>query len=184
MARFVLLLALAAGLAFTTVAGATHSGGNGPKKDLVAGTARLVEFGSPLIHINAERDPDTEQVRGHFFVKYPPPFDTSFGGSVTCLNVNGVLNGAAAVGTVERSQGTNPLTVPVGTSVQVRVLDMGEPGTFDMANWDPPERATCSGVGDEDISEGNYIVHADPPLELLPILDELLAEFEAAAGEH
>jgi len=34
------------------------------------------------------------------------------------------------------------------------------------------------------ISEGNYIVHADPPLELLPILDELLAELEAAAGEH
>jgi hypothetical protein len=180
MARVVFMLALAAGLAFATVAGASHSEGNGPKKDLVAGTARLAGFNNPLIHVNAERDPDTEQVRGHFFVKYPPPFDTSFGGSVTCLNV--VANGAAAVGTVERSQGTSPFAVPVGTSVQVRVLDMGEPGTLDEANWDTS--SACSGVGDLPISDGNYIVHADPPLELLPILDELLADFEAAAGEH
>ena len=61
---------------------------------------------------------------------------------------------------------------------------MGEPGTLDMANWDLMLDPPCSGVGDLPISEGNYIVHADPPLELLPILDELLAEFEAAAGEH
>ena len=182
MARLVFMLALAAGLAFTTVAGASHSGGNGPKKDLVAGTARLAGFNNPLIHVNADRDPDTGQVRGHFFVKYPPPFDLSFRGSVTCLNV--VATGAAAVGTVERSQGTSPpIAVPVGTSVRVRVLDLGEPGMLDMANWDVNNSA-CSGVGDLPISEGNYIVHSDPPLELLPILDQLLAEFEAAAGEH
>lgn len=86
------------------------------------------------------------------------------------------------MGTVEQSQGTNPFTVPVGTPVQVRVLDIGEPGDLDMANWDL--NSACSGVGDLPISEGNYIVHADPPLKLLNILDQLLAEFEAAAGEH
>jgi hypothetical protein len=180
MRRFVFVLAIVAAFTFATVAGATHSGGSGPKKDLVAGTARLAAFNNPLIHVNAERDPETLEVRGHFFVKYPPPFDTAFGGRVTCLNVQGP--GAAAVGTVERSQGTQPFTVPLGTSVQVRVLDLGEPGVLDRANWDLS--SACSGVGDLELSEGNYIVHADPPLELLEILDQLLAEFETAAGDH
>jgi hypothetical protein len=82
---------------------------------------------------------------------------------------------------VERSQGTAPFNVPVGTSVQVRVLDLGEPGTLDQANWDLS--SACSGVGDLPTREGNYIVHADPPLAVLEALDSLLAEFEAAARD-
>jgi hypothetical protein len=38
--------------------------------------------------------------------------------------------------------------------------------------------------GDIRITQGNYIVHQDPPFELLNILDALLAEFELAAGPH
>jgi hypothetical protein len=173
----ILTLALAGAIASSGVASGTHSNGTGPKKDLVAGTARLVGFNQPLIHVNAERDPSTDQAKGHFFIKYPPPFDTVIGGRVTCLNV--AVNGAAAVGTVEKSQGTMPFTVPEGTQVQVRVLDNGEPGTLDMANWDLS--SACSGVGDLPTSEGNYIVHPDPPLQVLSVLDSLLAEFEAAA---
>lgn len=173
------LMAFICTVAIPGVAGATHSSGEGPKKDLVAGTARLAGFNNPLIHVNAWRDPETGRIKGHFFIQYPPPLTTAISGRVSCLNVVG--NGAAAVGQVERSQGTAPFAVPVGTSVQVRVLDNGEPGTLDMANWDLS--SACFGVGDLPISEGNYIVHADPPLALLGSLDSLLAGFEAAAGD-
>jgi hypothetical protein len=177
------VVVLVCALAIPGVAGATHSPGDGPKKDLVAGTARLAGFNNPLIHVNAWRDAETGRVKGHFFIQYPPPFTTALSGRVTCLNVVGT--GAAVVGVVERSQGTNPLTVPTDTSVQVRVLDLGEPGTLDKANWDLPPFpfGFCNGVGDLQLSQGNYIVHADPPLAVLNVLDSLLADFEAAARD-
>lgn len=179
MKRLALLLAIVVICAIPGMAWATHSAGQGPKKDLVAGTARLAGFNNPLIHVNAWRDSDTGRVKGHFFIKYPPPFSTAFAGRVSCLNVVGT--GAAAVGVVERSEGSAPFSVPVGASVQVRVLDLGEPGTLDQANWDL--NSACSGVGDEPITEGNYIVHADPPLAVLNALDSLLSRFEAAAAD-
>jgi hypothetical protein len=177
--RLALVLAVLCTFTIPDVAWATHSPGQGPKKDLVAGTARLAGFNNPLIHLNAWRDPDTGTVKGHFFIQYPPPLTTTIAGRVSCLNVVGT--GAAAVGVVERSRGSVPFNVPVGTSVQVRVLDLGEPGTLDQANWDLS--SACGGVGDLPIREGNYIVHADPPLEVLNTLNSLLAGFEAAVAE-
>jgi hypothetical protein len=178
MKRLALLVAVLCTLVIPGVAQASHSSGNGPMKDLVAGTARLAGFNNPLIHVNASRDPETNRVKGHFFISYPPPFTTAISGRVNCLKVVGT--GAAAVGVVESSQGTAPFTVPIGTSVQVRVLDLGEPGTLDQANWDLS--SACSGVGDLPTTEGNYIVHADPPLSVLNSLDSLLAGFESAAS--
>jgi hypothetical protein len=64
--------------------------------------------------------------------------------------------------------------------IQVRVLDLGEPGVLDQANWD--FSSACQGVGDLPIREGNYIVHANPTLALLESLTPVLAEFESAAG--
>jgi hypothetical protein len=60
----------------------------------------------------------------------------AFSAGVTCLNVIGT--GAAAVGVIERIRGTEPIIpgVGLGAAVQVRVLDLGEPGTLDRANWD------------------------------------------------
>jgi hypothetical protein len=187
MKRLALLLAVVLTCAIPGMAWAAHSSGQGPKKDLVAGTARLAGFNNPLIHVNAWED-QTGRVKGHFFVQYPPPLTLAFSGRVTCMSVAGT--GAAVVGVVERSEGNTPSLppafpagVPVGTTVQVRVLDLGEPGTLDAANWDPPSGATCSGVGDLPLQSGNYIVHADPPLAVLAALDSLLADFEAAARD-
>jgi hypothetical protein len=51
-----------------------------------------------------------------------------------------------------------------------------------MANWDLSN--ACNGVGDLMLMQGNYIVHSDPPLELLGVLEDLIAQFELAAGDH
>jgi hypothetical protein len=128
--------------------------------------------------VNAWRD-EANKVKGHFFVSYPPPNDLAISARATCLNVVGT--GAAAVGVIERTRGTSPIIpgVGLGAAIQVRVLDLAEPGTLDRADWDVSN--ACFGVGDLAISEGNYIVHADPPLDLLNALDPLLAEFEVAA---
>ena len=66
-----LVAAVGTCLAWSAVAGATHSNGTGPKNDLVAGTGWLAGDGSrQMIHVNAYRDKETEEVRGHFFFKF------------------------------------------------------------------------------------------------------------------
>lgn len=197
------LLAMTAALASAAVlvggAGGTHSDGTGPKQDLVAGTGKtappLFAFHT-MVHVNAQRDPDTGEARGHFVIREATPpegrgFD--FHGRVTCLTVVG--NNAGLVGEIEQAKLPNAtLGFVEGNFIQIRFTDMGEPGTLDGFNFSPgvasPSQLSQFGVscatvgGDIRITQGNYIVHQDPPLELLSILDTLLAEFEAAAGPH
>ena len=95
---------------------------------------------------------------------------------------------AAIGGTVDRVKGTDPpIGVVPGEEVLVSVHDLGEPGVLDGANWGEQTGAstTCpTPAFSIPLSQGNYIVHMDPPLSLLSVLDLQIAEFEAAAGEH
>jgi hypothetical protein len=179
----------------------THSNGTGPKQDLVAGTGRvnvfpLVPPEHPLVHVNAYRDKETGEVKGHFFVRYPtsdPGGGFDMRGDVVCLTVVGNL--AGLVNEIEQVKGTPPrpgLGFEEGNRFTMEIIDNGEPGTLDMVNFsggfDPgtqPPPSSCPGSAPNlPITEGNYIVHQDPPLALFDALDLLIAEFEAAAGEH
>jgi hypothetical protein len=195
MARAALsfLLVCAALLAFAGVSGATHSPGTGPKQDVVAGTATLVVpppyLQAPRLHVNANNDPATGAARGHFFIQYSaPPIDIR--GDAVCVDT--LATTGTVIGQVE-SVTANPGDYPSGFPsvndfVQIRITDLGEPGTLDKANWDAigsAQPATCQAQsGDLPISQGNYIVHDRfVPLELLPALDLLLNDIEAAAGD-
>jgi hypothetical protein len=182
------LLAVSAALASAAVlaggAGGTHSNGTGPKQDLVAGTGTLICCGEPQVHVNAHRDKETGEVRGHFYIRYPSGVE--FGGRVVCLTT--ALNFAGLTGRIDRVKMPNPaLGFVQGNYVPIRITDNGEPGALDLVNFDvgrPTQPADCSGAGDLPLQQGNFIVHADPPLSILDTLDLLIAEFEAAAGEH
>jgi hypothetical protein len=190
---FVLALALAGALVSPGVATGTHSDGTGPPKDLVAGTGTLVvpqPFPqAPQLHVNAHRHPETGEADGHFYIRYPTTTPTGtfdFRGRVECLSVLG--NNATVIGQIERVRGESPFSggggFQAGNFVQIRITDNGEPGTFDRANFSPGSstRQDCTPApGDLPTSEGNYIVHQEPPIQLLSVLDGLLAEFEASA---
>jgi hypothetical protein len=196
------LLALTAALASSAVlvggAGGTHSEGTGPKQELVAGTGTLVVpqpfRQDPMLHVNAQRD-ETGEARGHFYIRYPETETQTaldFRGEVVCLDVS--LNNATIIGEIERRR---PALVPPQTGpfaeghfLEIRITDNGEPGTLDLANFggEQTTQPSCAVFtaqpGDLPISQGNFIVHMDPPLSLLSALDLQIAEFEAAAGEH
>jgi hypothetical protein len=194
------LTALTAALAFAAVsaggAGGTHSDGTGPKQELVAGTGTLVVpqgfRQDPMLHVNAQRNKETGESRGHFYIRYRETETQTaldFRGDVVCLDV--LLNSATIIGEIERRRPelVPPQTGPFveGEFVQIRITDNGEPGTLDLANFSPGAQTpqSCAAqAGDLPLSQGNYIAHDDPPLQLLSVLDLLLAEFEAAAGEH
>jgi hypothetical protein len=140
------------------------------------------------VHVNAQRDPDTGASRGHFFIRYPttaPGGGFDFRGRVVCLDVIG--NFATMIGRIDATRGVapNPLAnFVVGNFLRIRITDNGEPGAADLVNFDPgqPTQPSCDAVpGDLPISEGNYIVHEDPPLAILNSLSLLLAHFESAA---
>jgi hypothetical protein len=193
----VALASLAIGVVGAT---GTHSSGTGPSQDLVAGTGKtaLPAFAfETMVHVNAQRDPETGEARGHFVIREataPAGRGFDFHGRVTCLTVVG--NNAGLVGEIEQAKLPNPaLGFVEGNFIQIRFTDMGEPGTLDGFNFSPgtPTAAelqsmfgvSCATVGgDIRILQGNYIVHQDPPIELFAILDTLLAEFELAAGPH
>jgi hypothetical protein len=195
---FVLFLAVGAFLGLAATAGGTHSNGTGPKQELVAGTGRLAGHNEPLVHVNAQKDKDTGETRGHFFIRYPvtaPGGGFDMRGDIECMTTTGVpgFMKAGLVGRIERITGINPFgpggaNFFVGNALQITITDLGEPGTFDQADFSPaetpPRNPSCSPGGGQILQSGNYIVHQDPPLELLSILDALLAEFEAAAGPH
>jgi hypothetical protein len=162
----------------------------GPK-DLVAGTGTIdcaaISFvcGDPMVHVNASRNPNTSAVSGHFYIRYPSD-DFEVGGRVTCLTVT--VNKAGVGGVIERIKGTPPPIfgpTAVGRTVLITVLDLGSPGTLDQVNEGQFDVATfgCpSGGNTIPIKQGNYVVHADPPLALLSSLNTLIAEFESAAN--
>jgi hypothetical protein len=187
---FALTFAVVSGLALVGGATGTHSDGNGPKKDLVAGTGRLICCQQPQVHVNAYRDKMTNEVRGHFYIRYP---STALGGGfdmrgpVVCVSTT--LSHAGLVGRIERTNGVQPFVDGAGfvegNFVSIEIRDLGEPGTADGANFHPGQSnqpTTCPpGVDEPPISQGNYVVHSDPPLSVLSALDVLLAQFEAAA---
>jgi nitrous oxidase accessory protein NosD len=155
------------------------------QKDLVVGTGTIMGFGDPVVHVNASRNPNTSEVKGRFYIRYP---DNAFevAGKVTCLTVN--LNKAGVGGVIERVKGTPPPifgpTMP-GNNVLITVLDMGEPGTLDEVNEGQLAGAStnCPSTGNTfPIERGNYVVKAEPPPALLSSLSTLIAEFEAAAN--
>jgi hypothetical protein len=188
-ALFVVVLASVLPFVFVGTGGATHSAGTGPKRDVVAGTGTFVVpppfLQSPQVHVNANRNPESGEVRGHFFIRYRSPA-IELAGDAVCVST--ALNSGTVIGRVERASGDLPVGFPgVNGFLRIRITDLGEPGTLDMGNWDAlgSQPATCPAqAGDLPISQGNYIVHSGlVPLSLLPIIDQQLANIEAAAGD-
>jgi hypothetical protein len=185
------VLACAAFLALAGAGGATHSPGTGPKQDVVAGTGTLVVpppfLQAPQLHVNANHDPATGAVRGHFYIRYTnPPIDIR--GDAVCVDTLGTIG--TVIGQVDRLTANPDVVPPVSMNdfVRIRITDFGEPGTLDKANWDPlgsQQPSDCpAAAGDLPVSQGNYIVHDGVvPLDLLPALDLLLGNIEAAAGD-
>jgi len=138
----------------------------------------------PMVHVNAQSGALGVNPRGHFWIRYPNG-GADFGGTVVCLNVVG--HTAGLIGHIERVKVAGP---PVSGFVlnnylRIRITDMGSPGTADLVNFDPgtpTNPGSCSGFGDLAISQGNYVVHDKPVLDL-PALNLLIAQFEAAAKD-
>jgi hypothetical protein len=103
-----------------------------------------------------------------------------------CLSVVG--NIAGLIGHIERVKVpvANPMAnFVVGNYLRIRITDMGSPGTADLVNFDPgtsTNPGVCTGEGDLVISQGNYVVHDEPVLDL-SALNLLLAQFEAEAND-
>jgi hypothetical protein len=187
------VLAITASVALMAVfAGSANTAG---QKDLAAGTGTIAGFGDPMVHVNAQTNPNTGVTTGHFYIRYPAestPDGKIFevGGRVTCLFVLG--NHAAVAGRIERIKGSEPAIfeegVPTmtGDEVSINVVDNGSPGTLDEANEGKSAGATtsetCGFGGTLPIKQGNYTVMADPPLELLASLDTLIADAQLAAN--
>ena len=177
MARFVLFLAVAltALFASVTVASATHSPGNGPNKDLIAGTGTLSD--GTMIHVNAQNDTDNPvDVHGHFYIRGTlDGFPFTVQGEVVCLQVEGPV--AALLGYV-----TKPKDFPFEL-VQIELLDGGEPPN-DFAGFDFFQPICAHDFGIRPIQRGNYIVHDQISSLFLQSLLPQIAEFEQAAGDH
>jgi hypothetical protein len=162
---------------------------SGPKKDLVAGTATILGFNNPQVHVNAERYGTPEAIRGHWYIRYPttaPGGGFDMRGEVVC--VDAFLNNATVIGQIERVKGIDPFFggagFVAGNFVQIRIQDNGEPGFLDRVNFSPgsgSQQSCAPSPGDLVISQGNYIVHEEPPLALLSSLDLLIAQIEAEA---
>ena len=172
-------------LALASLVGLGASGGasadNRGADQLAAGTGTLICCGQPMVHVNAQSDAGGADPRGHFWIRYPNGVE--FGGRVVCLTVG--VNQAGLTGHIEKAKTASPTQgfVP-GNFVNLRLTDNGSPGTLDLVNFDEgtPTQPTCFPGGDLPISQGNYIVHDEPVLDLLG-LDQLLAQFESAAND-
>ena len=136
MRGFVLAAALVGITLFPAAAGATHSSGGGPNKDLVAGTGK-VAFGQ--FHVNADSLPSEENLYGRLSTSV---VSADFRGRTTCVRAHG--NQATVGGRVTESN--NPL-VPPGSGVIGFFEDNGESNRND-----PPDRFT-----------GNFVAQPPPP---------------------
>jgi hypothetical protein len=179
---FATALGLAAVLICPSSAGATHSNGQGPAQQLVAGTGTLICCGMPMVHVNAQSDAGGVDPRGHFWIRYPSGVE--FGGAVVCVNAVGFASGVT--GRIDRVKLANPtLGFVEGNFLNIEITDFGEPGTADLVNFHPGAAVQPSGCpigANLPISQGNYIVH-DTPLLDVAALDLLLSGFETAAGD-
>jgi hypothetical protein len=190
--------ALVVALAFALVSIGSPSGARGDSQgaaNLVAGTGTISTSSCPgcvvlgMIHVNAQSGPGGVDPRGHFWIRLQDG-GGEFGGSVTCLNVAGMTAGLIGhIDMVKVLVANDKLNFTEGNSVYIRVTDMGSPGTLDLVNVDggtsnPP--ASCPGADVCcNISQGNYVVHDQPILDLAA-LDELnlqIAQFESEAAD-
>jgi hypothetical protein len=180
MRKVLMALALASVAVLGTTGGASAESQGADQ--LAAGTGTIICCGQPMLHVNAQSDAGGVSPRGHFWIRYPNGVE--FGGRVVCLTV--VANQAGLTGRIERVKTASPAQgFVLGNYVNIRLTDNGSPGTLDLVNFDPgtaAQPATCPAGGDLPISQGNYVVHDQPVLDLLG-LDQLLAQFEAAAND-
>ncbi len=155
----VLAVAILATVAFSGVALATHSNGNGPNKDFVTGSTRF-PFLDAKVHINAMSGPSGEDPRGHFYINQES--FAVFRGTVTCLNVVG--NRAMVGGEVERS---SPGFPDEGTGFLQLIVDNGEPGDSDSSETTltevPPTICPPPLPSGIPATRGNYVVHDATP---------------------
>jgi hypothetical protein len=189
MRRLLLLLVALASLLILGGGASSAQDGSEAAENLVAGTGTLNCSAIPgaictgvMLHVNAQSRAGGVNPRGHFWIRYPSGVE--FGGSIVCLNVS--ANSAGLTGRIDRVKVANPtLGFVVGNFVPIRITDNGSPGTLDLVNFDvgsPQSPPACGGVGNIPISQGNYVVH-DRPLLDLSALNLLIAQFEAAAQD-
>jgi hypothetical protein len=163
MTRLLGLLLLVLLLAVPIGVSATHgNGGGGPSQDSVTGSANKFLLVDAHVRVEAHSGPAGEDPRGHFYLEQDP---TSFGGRVTCLNVNG--NTATLGGIVERNRSDLPFPA-VGTTFLHHIVDNGEPGDMDTSYTfiGPPPALfnTCTlPPGGFVVEQGNYVVHDATP---------------------
>lgn len=182
MRKVLMALALATVVVFVSTGGASAERRGADW--LAAGTGTVLLFGQPMVHVNAQSQAGGVDPRGHFWIRYPNG-GVEFGGRVVCLNVAGNL--AGLIGHIERVKVAGPASgFVLGNYLKIRITDAGSPGTTDLVNFDPGTPANpgppCPGAGDLVMSQGNYVVHDQPVLDLLG-LDQLIAQFEAAAND-
>jgi hypothetical protein len=184
--RFVLPLLAAVLLSLLALGGGASSAQSSSQgaENLAAGTGTIAPpcCGEPMLHVNAQSGALGVNPRGHFWIRYPNG-GGEFGGTVVCLSVVG--NVAGLTGHIERVK-VPRATFGMGNYLQIWITDMGSPGTADLVNFDQGTSSnpnSCSGrVGDLAISQGNYVVHDKPVLDL-SALNLLIAQFEAAAKD-
>ena len=184
MRRFLVLLC-AALISVLFLGGRASSAQDGSQgaENLVAGTGTLVCCDQPMVHVNAQSQAEGVDPRGHFWIRYPNG-GGEFGGKVVCLSVAG--NVAGLIGHIERVKVARPSAgFVLGNFLRIRITDMGSPGTADLVNFDPGtvvNPGVCTALGDLVISQGNFIVHDKPVLDL-SALTLLLAQFESDAND-
>lgn len=155
------------------VASATHSAGDGPKKDFVRGTGHF-EGPNPVtgqptdltMHVSARSGPSGENPKGHFFVKREAPTELRVRGEVTCLNVVG--NQAVVGGRIERGQVPPDAVFPIGGGVLFQFDDNGEARLIpDRMQGSPTLTPTvCPNpvpAARLPIQQGNFVVHDSAP---------------------
>jgi hypothetical protein len=151
----VLLTTLVAFGAAAAGAGATHSNGQGPKRDLVAGTGTFSAL-EGKVHVNARSDRSGDGAKGHFRIRL---VGTDLRGRVTCLTATG--NVAVAGGRVTRGESTS---FP-GSGVLIEIRDNGEgrPTRDEFGAGTIPEPPpTCPADTNLRLvptDSGNFVVH-------------------------
>ncbi|HEV2057853.1 MAG TPA: hypothetical protein VGR11_00765 [Solirubrobacteraceae bacterium] len=161
------LLALAA---TPVVAGASHSGGKGPKKDFVRGTGHF-EGISPIgqtditMHVSARSGPSGQNPKGRFYVKRELPTELRVRGTVTCVNVVG--NQAVVGGRIERGQVPDAV-FPIGGGILFQFDDNGNGSVIsDRMHGSPTSAPTvCPApipAARLPVQRGNFVVHDYTP---------------------
>ncbi len=175
---FALVASLLVAIAVPGIAFATHSGGQGPKKDFANGTGQVVTAAlDQQIHVNAQRKP-SKPARGWIVEKTTEQTtggatETRYKARVTCISAVGDPTNIGETDAVIGGQIVKTKAgVPTGVQgVLIFIKDGGEPGagkdevsrTFSTT---VPDQAACqsaTATGLTPITQGNYVVHDGTP---------------------